>query len=101
MPKTLLCKISDVPNEGIRELALDGGRKVCVVHTDGAFYACQASCPHEGIALGEGCVGGTTLTCLEHLWQWDLASGAPLGRAELPLETFAVEIEGESIYLKE
>jgi toluene monooxygenase system ferredoxin subunit len=101
MPKTLLCRVSDVPGDGIKEVALECGRKVCVINAAGMFYACQAACPHEGFALCDGCVDGTTLTCLEHLWQWDLSSGAPLGLAESPLTTFAVEVEGESVYLKE
>lgn len=100
MAKTFLCKVGDVPGDGIKELALDGGRKLCIVNAGGTFYACQAACPHEGFALCDGCVDGTTLTCLEHLWQWDLRSGAPLGLAESPLTTFVVEVEGESVYLK-
>jgi toluene monooxygenase system ferredoxin subunit len=101
MARTLLCGVGDVPSDTLKELALEDGRKVCVINTGGRFYACQAACPHEGFALCEGCVDGTTLTCLEHLWQWDLASGAPQGLAEAPLTTFAVEVEGESVYLKE
>ena len=101
MAKTLLCRIADVPSDGLKELALEGGRKLCVINTGGKFYACQAACPHEGVALSEGCVDGATLTCLEHLWQWDLESGAPQGLAEAPLTTFAVEVEGESVYLKD
>lgn len=101
MAKTFLCKVRDIPGDGIKELVVDGGRKLCIVNADGAFYACQATCPHEGFALCDGCVDGTTLTCLEHLWQWDLRSGAPLGLAESPLAIFAVEVEGESIYLKD
>jgi toluene monooxygenase system ferredoxin subunit len=101
MARTLLCRIDAVPDDGLKELALDGGRKLCVIRTGGTFYACQAACPHEGAALSDGCVDGKTLTCLEHLWQWDLASGAPLGLAQSPLTTFAVEVEGESVYLKD
>jgi toluene monooxygenase system ferredoxin subunit len=101
MAKTLLCRVSDVPTDCIKELALDEARRVCVINAGGTFYACQAACPHEGFALCDGCVDGTTLTCLEHLWQWELSSGAPLGLAESPLTTFAVEVEGESVYLKD
>jgi len=99
MAKTLLCRVGDVPSDGLKEIALEGGRKVCVINAGGRFHACQATCPHEGVALSEGCVDGTTLTCLEHLWQWDLPSGAPQGLAEAALPIFSVEVEGESVYL--
>lgn len=100
MTNRFLCKVKEVQSDALKELALDGDKKVCIINASGTFYACQAACPHEGIPLCEGCVDGTTLTCLEHLWQWDLRSGAPLGLAEAPLTMFDIEIEGESVYLK-
>jgi toluene monooxygenase system ferredoxin subunit len=101
MARTLLCQVGDVPDDGLKEVALADGRKVCVIHSGGGFYACQAACPHEGFALADGCVEGTTLTCLEHLWQWDLASGAPQGLAEKPLTTFTVAVEDDEVYLED
>lgn len=99
MTKRFLCKVNEVQSDALKELAIDGD-KVCIINARGTFYACQAACPHEGVALCEGCVDGTTLTCLEHLWQWDLRSGAPLGLAEAPLTMFDIEIDGESVYLR-
>jgi len=101
MARTFVCKVHDVEADSLREFEPRPGHKVCVIHSGETFFACQPTCPHEGVPLCEGCVDATTLTCLEHLWQWDLRTGAPLGLAERPLTTFAVEIEGESIYLGE
>jgi toluene monooxygenase system ferredoxin subunit len=42
----------------------------------------QAICPHQEVALCEGLFDGTVLTCHQHLWQWDIRSGAPMGIAE-------------------
>jgi toluene monooxygenase system ferredoxin subunit len=39
------------------------------------------------------------LTCHQHLWQWDIRTGAPMGLAEAPLESFSVQVEGDSIYV--
>ena len=91
-----VCKASDVPVKGIRQF-----EGVCVVNAGDCFFACQAVCPHEGIALCEGMFDGEVLTCLEHLWQWSLREGgAPRGLAERPLQMFPVEVEGDVVYVK-
>jgi toluene monooxygenase system ferredoxin subunit len=100
MARVPLCKVADVPVNGVKELQTPTGAKLCVVNAGDSFFACQASCPHEGVALCEGVFDGDVLTCLEHLWQWSLrAGGDPRGLAEKPLEMFPVEIEGDAVYL--
>jgi toluene monooxygenase system ferredoxin subunit len=99
MAKHFLCRLDEVATDALREVNFGGDRKVCVINAAGTFYACQSACPHEGIRLCEGCVDGTTLTCLEHLWQWDLNDGSPLGLAEKPLAMFKVETEDDSLFL--
>jgi len=49
--------------------------------------------------LCEGLFDGAVLTCHQHLWQWDIRSGAPMGLAEAPLEVYNVLIEGDAIYV--
>ena len=99
MARRFLCNRDEVASEAVHEVALDKNEKVCVINSGGTFFACQATCPHEGIALCEGCVEGTTLTCLEHLWQWDLRDGSPLGLAEKPLGVRPIEVDGNAVYL--
>ncbi len=101
MTRRLLCKVDEVEGDALREFDVDADTKVCVINSGGTFFACQPACPHEGVRLCEGCVDGTTLTCLEHLWQWDLRSGAPLGLAERPLAMFRIEVADDSVYLTE
>jgi toluene monooxygenase system ferredoxin subunit len=101
MAKTFLCKAEEIETDALREVTLDPDKKICVINAGGTFFACQAYCPHEGVRLCEGCVDGTTLTCLEHLWQWDLRTGDPQGLAEKPLPMFDIEVEADAIYLKE
>jgi toluene monooxygenase system ferredoxin subunit len=96
MDRKPLCRAADVPVNTIKQF-----EKVCVVNAGDRFFACQASCPHEGVALCEGVFDGDVLTCLEHLWQWSLRSGGePRGLAEKPLEMHEVELIGDAIYLK-
>jgi toluene monooxygenase system ferredoxin subunit len=92
-----ICKTGDVPVNGIRQFD-----KICVVNAGDRFFACQAYCPHEGIALCEGVFDGEVLTCLEHLWQWSLRQGGePRGLAEKALEMHEVEVEDDAVFLKE
>jgi toluene monooxygenase system ferredoxin subunit len=91
-----VCKTGDVPVNGIRQFG-----QICVVNAGDRFFACQAFCPHEGVALCEGVFDGEVLTCLEHLWQWSLRDGGdPRGLAEKALEMHEVEVEGDAVFLK-
>jgi toluene monooxygenase system ferredoxin subunit len=92
-----ICRTQDVPVNGIRQFD-----KICVVNAGDRFFACQAFCPHEGVALCDGIFDGDVLTCLEHLWQWSLRSdGEPRGLAEKALEMHEVEVEGDAVFLRE
>ena len=95
MDRKLICRAAEVPVNAIKQFD-----QVCVVNAGDRFFACQASCPHEGVALCEGVFDGEVLTCLEHLWQWSLrAGGEPRGLAEKPLEMHDVTLEGDSLYI--
>lgn len=95
-----VCKIAELPSEGLKEFRLEDGTRICIANAAGQLYACEAACPHQRAALCEGDLEGTTLTCLDHLWQWDLRSGEPQGMALEPLAVFALEIVGEDVFLK-
>jgi toluene monooxygenase system ferredoxin subunit len=99
MSKTFVCPRSQVPANGMVECALEGGLKLLVANTGDEYFAYQAMCPHQDVALCEGLYDGAVLTCHQHLWQWDIRTGAAIGLAEAPLESFPVQVEGESIYV--
>ncbi len=91
--------ISDVPAAGVRSFLVDG-IGVLVVRVGDEWLAVQALCPHEGVPLDLGAVEGERLTCLEHMWQFDLRSGVPLGEeATEGLRTFPVRSEGDDLYV--
>ena len=102
MERRRLCKASDVPVNGIKQFESEAGTKVCVINAGDRFFACQAFCPHQGIALSEGVFDGDVHICLEHLWQWGLrCGGEPRGLAERALEMYEAEVEGDGVYLKD
>jgi toluene monooxygenase system ferredoxin subunit len=97
MARKAVCRKSEVPANGLKECEGEGGAKVLIVNSGGEYFACQALCPHEDIPLCEGIFDGTVLTCHQHLWQWDIRTGAPQGVAEKPLERYEVSVEGDAI----
>jgi toluene monooxygenase system ferredoxin subunit len=100
MGKRLVCRVADVPENGLKECEAEGGLKLVVANAGGEFFGFQAICPHQEVPLCEGLFDGSTLTCHMHLWQWDIRTGAPIGIAEAPLERYDLTIEGPSVYVE-
>jgi len=88
-----VCRLDEVPDEGLKEFAV-GGIRILIVKAGQVYFAYQAQCPHEAVPLEEGVHDGAIITCLEHLWQFDLRTGAPLGDAERGLASYRVK-EGD------
>jgi toluene monooxygenase system ferredoxin subunit len=99
MTRRLVCKAADVPPNGLKECAVEGGLKLVVANADGEFFGYQAMCPHQDVPLCEALFDGSTLTCHMHLWQWDIRTGAPLGIAEAPLQRYPLARDGDALYL--
>jgi toluene monooxygenase system ferredoxin subunit len=101
MTRKLACNRDEVTPGGLKECALDGGTKVLIARSGEEYFACQAICPHQEVALCDGLFDGSTLTCHQHLWQWDIRTGAPIGLAEAPLEMYRTQVDGEGVYVVE
>ena len=94
-----VCRSDEVPADGMKQFTVDG-TDVLIVKAGPATYAYQALCPHETIPLEQGVHDGAVLTCLEHLWQFDLATGEPRGDAECGLTGYPLKEEQGSIYVE-
>lgn len=91
--------MAEIPANGLKECEAEGGLKLLVANSGSEYFAVQAMCPHQDVALCEGLFDGSVLTCHQHLWQWDIRTGAPMGLAEAPLERYDVTVEGDAIYV--
>ena len=89
---------ADVPANGMKEFSVEGVN-VLVVHVGDAYVAFQALCPHEAIPLEQGIHDGSALTCLEHMWQFDLRTGAPLGDALEGLRSYPLKEDRGELYV--
>jgi toluene monooxygenase system ferredoxin subunit len=99
MARKFVCRRADVPANGMAAFDAGEGLKVLIASSGEEYFACQATCPHQDVSLAEGLYDGSVLTCHQHLWQWDIRSGSPIGLAETPLECFKVEMDNDSIYV--
>ena len=93
-----VCASGDVPVNGIKEFSIDGVSLI-VVNAGDAFVAYQAMCPHEAFSLGDGVCDGSVLTCLEHMWQFDVRTGAPMGDAQEGLKKYGLKEERGELYV--
>lgn len=99
MTKRFVCRVAEVPQNGLKEVEAEGGLKLLVASAGGEFFGYQAQCPHQDVALCEGLYDGSVLTCHMHLWQWDIRTGAPIGLAEAPLQSYPLAVEGDALVL--
>ena len=94
-----VCRRDEVPENGMKEFSVDDALKVLIVNAGGEYFAYQAECPHEAVPLEQGIHDGSVLTCLEHLWQFDLRSGTPLGDAERGLCGYRLKDEDGTLHV--
>jgi toluene monooxygenase system ferredoxin subunit len=98
MSRTLVCNTSEIPDNGMKGCDV-GGRRVLIAKSGDRFYAYQGLCPHQEVCLDEGFYDGSVLTCHQHLWQWNITTGEPVGLAEAPLERYDVEVDNGALYV--
>jgi pyruvate oxidase len=78
---------------------------MALTHIDGAYYAMENRCPHQGGPLGEGSIeaskdGSCMLRCPWHGWDFDPKTGLPPGGHEdTGQQMFPVEMREDGIYV--
>src|SRR5262249_21979669 len=68
------CASAELPDGSARS-ALVGGRPVAVARQGGRLYAFGALCPHQQADLSLGILEAGAITCADHLWRFELATG--------------------------
>ena len=92
--------INDIPI-GTTLCCVLNGIKIAVCNVDGTFYAIEDVCTHDGGALDQGTLQGNIIICPRHGANFDVITGAALSMpAVVPVKTFPVEIESDTIYVK-
>ena len=92
-------KLSDIPEGGIKALALDGEK--LLLSRRGSIVTCFTNaCAHLGLALDDGDVEDGIITCPYHGFRYDLASGECLTAPAVQLQPHAVRVVGARVEVR-
>jgi toluene monooxygenase system ferredoxin subunit len=64
------------------------GEAVLLVNVDGQVYAYSNRCPHQASGLDEGDLDGEKLTCVKHMWEFDVTTGCGINPATSRLRSY-------------
>ena len=96
-----VAKAADIPPSGWETVDLDG-TLVAVFNLDGAFYAIEDVCTHDGTVLTGSPIEGDQVTCPRHGARFSIKTGEVLAPpAWEPVATFPVRIEDGKIYVRD
>ena len=91
------CTLDDIW-EGDMETFDVAGTEVLLVHVQGeGIQAIQAQCPHQEVDLVDGDLEGRVLTCMMHLWEFDVVAGKGVNPGHAEIAQYPVKIEGEDV----
>ena len=82
------------------KLVTAGGVELAILRVGGGEYrAYRNLCPHAGAPLFTGWTTGAMVRCPWHGWEFDLATGAHLFNPACRLTAYAVEVEGDRLFV--
>ena len=74
---------------------------IVLANVDGDLYALQNRCSHQDLPLSDGEMDGDQLECMYHGARFDVRTGKAVGLPAIkPVETYAVELRGQDIYVQ-
>jgi len=75
------------------------GKTIALANVQGRFFAIHNTCLHRGGPLGQGVLERSVVTCPWHGWEYDVSTGKTMANPEVGVETYAVEVRGEDIFV--
>ena len=75
------------------------GREIVIVRHGGRLYAVPDRCTHARYPLHDGSLEDGKLVCCHHGARFDLETGRPTLPALKPLARYAVEVEGDDVFV--
>jgi 3-phenylpropionate/trans-cinnamate dioxygenase ferredoxin subunit len=94
-----VAKVTDIPPGRTLRVVVDG-TEVLLCNCNGAIYAIEDVCTHDGSPLDQGELDECTIVCPRHGAEFDVRTGEVLKLpAVMPLPTYSVRIEGDDIFV--
>jgi len=83
------------------KLVWDGDTAIAVYNIDGALYAIEDICSHDGGELAGGDVHGFEVECPRHGARFDVRTGTVTQPAYEPIASFPLKEEGGAIWTRD
>lgn len=96
-------KVGEVgdPAPGHVKVVMPRGERIALANVDGAYYAIDDVCTHDGGPLDQGELIGEQIECPRHGARFDVRTGRAVALpAVLPVKTYRVRVEGQDILLE-
>jgi NAD(P)H-dependent nitrite reductase small subunit len=93
-----VASIGEIPMGSGRMVEI-AGQEVALFNFNGEFYAISDMCPHRGASLADGFLDGGKVFCPWHCFDFSLKTGECAMVPSLRVQTYAVEVEGEDIFV--
>ena len=94
-----VCAIAEIANNTVKKIEFDGVSFVLANYGEG-FRAFPPFCPHMQEPLEvSGMIDDGVLTCIKHVWQWDLRSGEKTGLTEEDILFYDLKEDNGEIFI--
>jgi 3-phenylpropionate/trans-cinnamate dioxygenase ferredoxin subunit len=98
--KQPVARKSEIPPGAMRRVEV-GETVVLLCNVDGAIYAIEDVCTHDGGPLDQGQLEGCRIMCPRHGAYFDVATGAALTLPAItPVQTYRVDVEGDNLFIE-
>ncbi|MDP9016899.1 MAG: non-heme iron oxygenase ferredoxin subunit [Candidatus Eremiobacteraeota bacterium] len=100
MNKSPVAKKSEIAPGTTKRVLVDR-TDVLLCNVEGEIYAIEDVCSHDGGELDQGELEGCRIMCPRHGAYFDVTTGAALTLpAILPVPSYAVQVDGDNIFVK-
>ncbi|HEY4484741.1 MAG TPA: Rieske 2Fe-2S domain-containing protein [Nitrospiria bacterium] len=93
-----VAKVGDIPSGEGRVVEVKG-TEVALFNMDGAFFAIDNYCVHQGGPLGEGRLEGEDVLCPWHSWRYNIKTGLSPTHPSVKVKTYPVRVENDEVKL--
>jgi 3-phenylpropionate/trans-cinnamate dioxygenase ferredoxin component len=91
------CRVADIPPGHVGYAEVDGVR-LAICNADGAFYAVDDVCTHDGGSLDQGELDGFNIECPRHGARFDIRTGRVTALPAIrPIGTYHVQVDEDAV----